>query len=193
MAKVTGPLGSFSASGKLANSLVYFGHLGRNVVRRLVIPANPKSSGQGDVRQILGGLGRTTRVVVDPSDWLTDYKTLVPAGQTWVSYLVRRIRQDHMADVTAYESLATELGAHTASAEFESRAATAGLSDFTIAYSGTLDDFTAGLQLYAAAKHTMAVASANPSLFSRTPYTTDLASWTSAEVQAFIDDMQSVA
>lgn len=44
MAKVNAPLFSFNASGKLANSLVYFGWKGLDVVRSYVIPANPKTA-----------------------------------------------------------------------------------------------------------------------------------------------------
>jgi len=46
MAKVTAPLFGFSASGKLADSLVYMKWKGINDVRQYVIPANPKSEDQ---------------------------------------------------------------------------------------------------------------------------------------------------
>jgi len=41
MAKVNAPLFSFNASGKLANSLVYFAWKGLDVVRSYIVPANP--------------------------------------------------------------------------------------------------------------------------------------------------------
>ena len=44
MAKVNAPLFSFGASGKIANSLVYFPWKGLNLVRKYVIPANPKTA-----------------------------------------------------------------------------------------------------------------------------------------------------
>lgn len=50
MAKLRAPLFSFGASGKLANSLVYFGWKGLSVVRSYVIPANPKTTNQLTVR-----------------------------------------------------------------------------------------------------------------------------------------------
>lgn len=53
MAKTTAPLFSFSASGQLAKSIVYFGWKGIDVVRSYVIPANPKSTAQGIQRQYL--------------------------------------------------------------------------------------------------------------------------------------------
>jgi len=46
MAKLNAPLFSFNASGKLANSLVYFGWKGLDVVRSYVVPTNPKSAAQ---------------------------------------------------------------------------------------------------------------------------------------------------
>lgn len=46
MAKLKGPLFSFSASGKLADSLVFAKWKGINDVRQHVIPANPKTAGQ---------------------------------------------------------------------------------------------------------------------------------------------------
>lgn len=46
MAKVKAPLFGFSASGKLADSLVYMKWKGLDTVRSYVIPANPKSDDQ---------------------------------------------------------------------------------------------------------------------------------------------------
>jgi len=53
MAKVNAPLFSFNASGKLANSLVYFGWKGLDVVRSYVIPSNPKSTAQTTQRRYM--------------------------------------------------------------------------------------------------------------------------------------------
>ena len=46
MAKVKTPLLSFSASGQIAETLVYFDWKGLDVVRSYAIPANPKTAGQ---------------------------------------------------------------------------------------------------------------------------------------------------
>lgn len=46
MAKLKGPLFSLAASGKLADTLVYFAWKGLKVARQYVIPANPKTSAQ---------------------------------------------------------------------------------------------------------------------------------------------------
>lgn len=50
MAKVVGPLFSMSASGKLANSLVYMSWKGIDDVRQYVVPANPKTAAQQEQR-----------------------------------------------------------------------------------------------------------------------------------------------
>lgn len=44
MAKLKGPLMSLGASGKLANTLVFFPWKGLNVVREYVVPSNPKTA-----------------------------------------------------------------------------------------------------------------------------------------------------
>jgi len=192
MAKVVAPLGSFSASGKIGKSLVFFSHLGRNVVRGLVTPANPKTVTQGDTRLLLGALGRACKAIVNPSDALTDLKTVTPAGQTYVSYLIKSVISIFGNGQAGVAALHTEAQAHTAS-NWETVAASVGLTDLEIAYAGTVKTLTAGDQLYAIAKHIMNEKSMNPTLFARAPYTSALASWTSANVVAFKDDIQSEA
>lgn len=59
MALVTGPLQSFDASGKVANSIVFAKWKGRNYVRQHVIPSNPKSPLQVGVRSMMAFLSRT--------------------------------------------------------------------------------------------------------------------------------------
>jgi len=56
MAKVTNPLLSMSASGKIGNSIV-FDKRGR--ARIYVIPANPQTAGQMSVRNTLGDIQRS--------------------------------------------------------------------------------------------------------------------------------------
>lgn len=66
MVKVSGPLMSFDASGSLAKTAVFSKWKGRNYVRKLVIPTNPKSALQVSVRgmmrflaQMWQGIGAT--------------------------------------------------------------------------------------------------------------------------------------
>jgi len=53
MAKVIAPLLSFSASGKIANTLVAFGWKGIQVMRKYVVPSNPNTKAQKDQRDLL--------------------------------------------------------------------------------------------------------------------------------------------
>jgi hypothetical protein len=46
MAKVTGPLFSVDARGKIADSIVFMGWRGLKTVRRYVVPANPRTANQ---------------------------------------------------------------------------------------------------------------------------------------------------
>lgn len=193
MSKVVAPLGSFSASGKIGKSLVFFTHLGRNVVRGLVTPANPKSETQGDTRLLLGALGRSSRGVADPSDFLTDLKTVTPSGQTWVSYLIKNVINIFGSGATGVAALNSAVDGHSAT-NWDSQGESIGLTSLTIEYAASGEnEITAGAQLYALAAHAMNIKASNPSLFDRAPYTTDLASWDSSDVVSFVADIQAEA
>jgi len=192
MAKVVAPLGSFSASGKIGKALVFFSHLGRNVVRGLVTPANPKTTTQGDSRLLLGALGRACRAIITPSDALTDLKTVTPAGQTWVSYLITNVINIFGSGQTGVAALAAAKTGHQAT-NWDTQGVSVGLTDLTISYAGTVSTLDTGDQLYALAEHAMNVKASNPALFARAPYTTALASWVSSDVVLFVADIQSVA
>jgi len=192
MAKTTAPLMSFSASGKIGKALVYFSHLGRNVVRGLVTPANPQTITQGDSRLLLGAIGRSARAVVNPSDYLTDIKTVTPAGQTWVSYLITNVINIYGSGQTGVAALQAAMEASDPT-NWETQGASVSLSDLTISYAGTVKTITAGAQLYALAAHAFNIKSSNPALFDRAPYSTAFSSWDSADVVSFVADIQAEA
>jgi hypothetical protein len=186
MTKVVAPLGSFSASGKIGKSLVFFSHLGRNVVRGLVTPANPKTTGQGDNRLLLGALGRAARVPLFGGQFLTALKPVIPAGQTWVSAMIRDVR----ALYSSPTALDTAFDNHTKAAIFQSEAEALGLAPLTISYAGTLKTLPAGAILYALATFADAINAQNPGIFgSSSPWDEPLASWTSADIVAFVSYM----
>ena len=191
MAKVVAPLQSFSASGAVGKSLVFFSHLGRNVVRALVTPRNARSITQGDVRLLLGAIGRACSAVVRPANYYDDLITVVPAGQTWVSYM-QTIVQNHFGKGNT--GVAAIKAAETAStpANWQSSATGIGLSDLTISYANSTDQtLTAGQQLYVLAQAAFNIRATNPTLFNRAPYSTAFASWDDAEVTAFVTDLTS--
>lgn len=193
MAKVTAPLGSFSASGKIGKALVFFTHLGRNVVRGLVTPANPKSETQGDSRLLLGALGRAAHAVADPSDYLTQAKLAVPAGQTWVSYFIRSMISLYGSGTTGVQAIGTAYGTPTAS-NWAAQAATLGLTDLTVSYANSsYKTISAAEMLYVLAQNAASIHGSNPSVFDVAPITTTLASWDSADVVSFVALCNSVA
>ena len=182
MTKVVAPLGSFSASGKIGKSLVFFSHLGRNVVRGLVTPANPQSVTQGNSRLLLGALGRAVKAVSNPSDFYTQIKLVVPAGQTWVSSFITYMISAFGSGATGVAALNAAFEGHSAS-NWQAQAITLGLTDLTVSYAlSTEKTITAGAQLYALAKRAVDIRASNPTVFNVAPYTTALVSWTSANV-----------
>lgn len=82
MAKLTAPLFSFGARGKLADALVFFPWKGVNAVRSYVIPANPQTAAQVTQR------GHMTAGVLE---WHgADYTALdVTAFNRWASTLAK--------------------------------------------------------------------------------------------------------
>jgi len=58
MARVTGPLMSFDASGTIAGAVVFAKWRGRNYVRRHAVPSNPRTVGQIAARSIIAFLGK---------------------------------------------------------------------------------------------------------------------------------------
>lgn len=98
MAKLSAPLFSFRASGKLANALVYFGWKGLNVVRSYVIPANPKTAAQTTHRGYLAAavakIHSCLGLAADPLDQadMTAYSLLGschPSPRTWFNEIVK--------------------------------------------------------------------------------------------------------
>lgn len=193
MAKVTAPLGSFSASGKIGKALVFFSHLGRNVVRGLVTPANPQSETQGDSRLLLGALGRSSRGVVNPSDYYTDIIQNVPSGQTWVSDMIKFMISFYGTGATGVAALNAALTGHSAT-NWEAQAAARGLTDLTITYAASGEQtITAGAQLYVLAQMGIAKHALYPALFNSAPYLTALSAWVSSDVVLHVTFLSTVA
>jgi len=188
MAKVTMPLLSGSASGKIADALVFMTSKGRNIVRQFVIPANPQTTGQGDARIIMGGIGRAVGKIEKDKDFANALLALgvIPSGQSKQSYLVKFIKDTYIADASAYGTLLTTYNAHTAKADFAAAAVDLGIVAFDLDYA-TVEAFPAGLGVYLIAKAAIALG------FATAPYTTALASWTATEIDAMVLEMTTVA
>jgi hypothetical protein len=95
MAKVNGPLMSLSASGSVANTLVFSIWKGRPYVRQLVTPANPSSLGQISARLIVGSIAKACRAVLTQkndsagvgSPFYIAARDQAPSGQSWISFI----------------------------------------------------------------------------------------------------------
>ncbi len=177
MAKVTGPLFSMSASGKIGDSMVFFGWKGVNVVRQWLKPANPKSSGQGDARIIMGGTGRAVGMVKADMAFHTQLQDLelVPSGQTKQSYLVKYIIDHYLNTLTAYTAMLAECTGHTAYSDFGTLADTLDLVEFDLDYA-TAAPYDKSLGLYLIAKAAIALN------FTGSPYDTALTGWTASDI-----------
>lgn len=188
MAKVFGPLHSDSASGKIANAMVYFAVRGINVVRQYVIPKNLMSEDQGDQRLVLGGAGRACGAVKATSLCATAIATLglVKGKDTKQSYLVRKMIALFMNDAVAFEAQVTEFGAHIGKADFEAGALALGLASFDVAYKGTTSSFSGGLMLYVLAKTLIAVGLVGE------PYDTAIATWDEVQVDLLVADFAPI-
>jgi len=185
MAKVTGPLYSMTASGKIADAMVFFSNKGRACVRQWLIPKNAKTEDQGDRRLILGGVGRACGIVKATSGYETKLNAAVniPNDQTRQSYLVKTIIEAYVSTAVNFEAQLAEFNAHTAVSDFNSAAVTLGLVVVNIAYKGTTNPFSPGLMLYLVAKLGVDKGLAG------TPYDTALASWTVTEVGELVADL----
>lgn len=183
MAKVTGPLMSISASGKIANSLVFFGWKGVNVVRSWVVPANPQSADQGDQRIMIGGSGRAVGKIQPEKAFAQQLIDLglIPSGQTKQSYLVKYILDTYLTDATAYAAQLAACTAHTVYGAFTAAADTLTIIEFDLAYAA-IAPYNKALGLYLIAKSAIALG------FTGTPYTTNITAWVTADVNGMIND-----
>lgn len=186
MAKVQGPLLSLEASGKIADAIVFFPWKGRHVVREWLKPTNPQSADQGDQRLICGALGRSCSVVHTTSAFAVDVRLYMAEGNTWVAEIVKYMIDNVVNDGTAWDALVTEYEAHTAKTDFDDEAAGLNLHELDIAYKGCSDLAAPGAILYLLAKCSTNWELLGTKGFQRTPYTTALASWVLATIQAMV-------
>ncbi len=193
MAKVSAPLLSMDARNQIGKALVFIGWKGLKTVRMWLKPAQPKTGKQGDVRLILGGLGRAAKPADVTKYYVYNAKQAAPAQQSWISRFVQYIRTTYMTDATAFEAEVDEYEGHAAKSAFDEAAAALGLTDFDVPYKSTTSSFAAGLMLYELAKYAIDVHKQFPELFDKTPYTKDIAEWTATDVTTLKNDLTTTA
>jgi hypothetical protein len=169
---------SITASGKLADSIVFGTWKGIAYCRSWVVPVNKMSEDQGDNRMIVGGIGRAAAAVNPLSLYHLDMiaASLIPNGQTKQSALVKQLKAMYMGTATLFEAVRTAFEAHSAKADFTSTAALCGLSDFNVTYKGTTNLFSKGMMLYLLAKYGIDQG------FTGTPYSVALGTWAATQI-----------
>lgn len=110
MVKISGPVMSLDASGQLGKALVFSKWKGRNYVRQLVTPANPKSGGQVGVRSMFKFLSQIWNGLTagNKATWESRADDLVASPfNAFMSYNQKRWRD---FDTPTNEDPATETG-----------------------------------------------------------------------------------
>lgn len=192
MAKVTGPLFSIEARGKIADAMVFFPWKGRNVVREWKKPSNPQTAAQGDARTILGGLGRSVSPVAKTSLYAQYAREVADAGQTWVSQFVKYMRDTHMKTVANFDDYITDVAALGDYADWVAKSATVGLVLFYINPRTAAQQFQAYAMLYALAEYGFDQYTNDNEKFKTAPYTANPSGWNAASMQLMIDDFAAI-
>ena len=178
---------SISASGKIADSIVFFGWKGLQVVRQWLKPANPQSWQQGDRRQFLAGVGRAVGKI-QPGKAIAQQLSdlgLVVAPNTKQSFLVQYILDNYLTDYTAYATELAAVAAHTASLAFGTMADALTIVNFDLAYA-SVAAFDKKLGLYLIAKALIA------NNLTGTPYVSNITTWVAADVNGMVNDFTNV-
>lgn len=189
MAKVTGPLFSLTASGKLADVMVHFPWKGRQVVRQWLKPSNPRTAKQGQARLYVGGLGRACSKVISADAYAGYARAVADTGQTWVSALVKYMIDVVFTDAAAFDAFALEAINHTAHAGWVSEAQDLELVKFEVTPKLGERDFEIDAILYALAKYGTKMNDVDPEKFNVAPYTKDLDTWELADIQIMVGHM----
>lgn len=146
MAKLTGPLMSFGARGKLGGSLVYSAWKGVSTVRQLVTPANPQTAAQTAQRDLMAlvvSVWRNTdlkliiRTAWDKLAQLTGRP--ISGFNAFVSQLVKLAAEDPDASIVTNVTSFKVGNVSLALANIDDMAAGDETGDFSIAYGAAPD------------------------------------------------------
>lgn len=151
MAKVISPLFSFEASGKIADSMVFFTWKGRNVVRKWTIPTNPMTPDQGDIRLKLLSCAKGLKPAVLTANLVTGIKDLTPAGQIWNAFLIKTIMDQYLKGDTTYTAMVSAYTNSTCISQWDDSGTELGMINEYITYA-SIETITHGQQLFQMAK-----------------------------------------
>lgn len=191
-AKVTGPLFSISATGKLSNAIVFFPWKGIHVVRQWLKPANPQSGDQGNRRVMLGGLGRAPKYIQKESQYHTYALGVAVAPQTWISAFVGFIMANYFTSVAGLDAMHDELVATGLLADWNSKAVAIGLTNFDLTYKTMDQSMSPPMQLYCLAKYGYDQYQLDNLKFATAPYTASPTAWDAAAIDLMIADFTPV-
>jgi len=189
MAKVTAPLGSYEASGKIGQHSVFFTWKGYNIVRKWTKPSNPQTESQASVRTFTGGTGRATKAVLIPSAFYNDAKSVTPTGMTWVSNIVKVLGELFNVSTAQLDNefQTVPIAARNA---FDQQAAELGLVSFSAP--GSNETYTRALQLYALYRYGRQMRRPDIGVFDRSPYTIAPSELTESNVEELVSDITSI-
>lgn len=134
MARVNGPLMSMDASGALGGAVVFSKWKGRNYVRQLVKPANPRSGGQISMRAALKFLAQEWAGIGDAPQ--ATWEDLADAGVFSPFNAFTKFNLKRNRDFLAPFQSATDYGQGTAS-PIDVFTATPGVRSISVAISDT--------------------------------------------------------
>lgn len=193
MAKVTGPLFSLEARGKIGDIMVHFPWKGRKVVRQWLIPTNPRDQDQKEIRQVLAASGKNTKAIKTPTIGLLGgskmYQLLVadaPATQIWNAHFVKNILED-LADVAAFTDFSSDMAATSTCDKWREMATRLGFTTLTNAsiYATQISpELQLAMGAYAAYKLEL---SSYTNIYNTHP-----SSWTTDDIEAFACDYSTV-
>ena len=178
MVKVSGPMMSMDASGKLGDAVVFSKWKGRNYVRQLVKPSNPKSGLQTGMRAMFGYLAQdwSTIGAGDQDTWDPLAAQIVASAfngymrqnqRFWRDFTAPSRRASHLQDDLVGITPTNTATGGVRSITISSELATINQNWGMIVFKSTLTGFTPGLSN--AVKVLKMTAAATPSLWIDSP------------------------
>lgn len=146
MSKVLGPLLSLSASKTFGKTLTFANWKGINTVRLKSNPSNPKTEGQQTNRAYLAAGGKISKSVNPTAALATYLRTVTPAQQSYISYLVSQALGTNNATVVATLAAYNLAANSTVKGYFGAQAAAKGIQGVNIG-SETYEQIPAGAVL----------------------------------------------
>lgn len=146
MSKVLGPLLSLSASKTFGKTLTFANWKGINTVRLKSNPSDPKTEGQQTNRAYLAAGGKISKSVNPTAALATYLRTVTPAQQSYISYLVSQSLGTSNATVVATLAAYNLAANSTVKGYFDTQAAAKGIQGVNIG-SETYEQIPAGAVL----------------------------------------------